>query len=41
VTMTQFGQRHVAGEVNGGGPLLRISTSSGNITLKSTTGESD
>ena len=41
VTMTQFGQRRVVGEVNGGGPLLRISTSSGNITLKSTTGESN
>jgi len=41
VTMTDFDRKHVAGEVNGGGPLLRISTSSGNITLKSTTGESD
>mgnify|MGYP001081939206 CR=1 FL=1 len=41
VTMTEFDRKHVAGEVNGGGPLLRVSTSSGDITLKSTTGESN
>jgi len=41
VTMTQFDKRHVAGEVNGGGPLLRVNTSSGDITLESATGESN
>ena len=41
VTMTEFDKKHVAGEVNGGGPLLRISTSSGDITLESASGDSD
>jgi DUF4097 and DUF4098 domain-containing protein YvlB len=41
VTMTQFDRKHVAGEVNGGGPSLRINTSSGNITLERATGEND
>ena len=41
VTMTQFDKRRVAGEVNGGGPLLRINTSSGDVTLESATGESN
>jgi DUF4097 and DUF4098 domain-containing protein YvlB len=41
VTVTGFEKKHLVGEVNGGGPLLRIGTSSGNITLKSTTGESN
>jgi DUF4097 and DUF4098 domain-containing protein YvlB len=41
VTMTEFDRKHVAGQVNGGGPLLRISTSSGDIALKSATSASD
>ena len=41
VQMTQFDKKHVAGEVNGGGPLLRINTSSGDVTLESATGESN
>lgn len=41
VTMTEFDKRHVAGQVNGGGPSLRINTSSGDITLKSATSVSD
>ncbi|MCK4306085.1 MAG: DUF4097 family beta strand repeat protein, partial [Candidatus Eisenbacteria sp.] len=41
VTMTEFDRKHVTGQVNGGGPLLRISTSSGDITLESVTGESN
>jgi DUF4097 and DUF4098 domain-containing protein YvlB len=34
VTMTGFDADHIAGEVNGGGPPLRINTSSGNVTLE-------
>jgi DUF4097 and DUF4098 domain-containing protein YvlB len=35
VTMTDFDKRHIAGEVNGGGSLLQIATSSGDVTIKS------
>lgn len=41
VTMTQFEKRHVAGAVNGGGPPLRISTSSGDVTLERSTDKND
>jgi DUF4097 and DUF4098 domain-containing protein YvlB len=37
VTMAQFGERHVVGTVNGGGPLLQINTSSGDVTLETAT----
>jgi DUF4097 and DUF4098 domain-containing protein YvlB len=37
VTMAQFGERHVLGTVNGGGPLLQINTSSGDVTLETAT----
>ncbi len=35
VTVTEFNDERVVGQVNGGGSLLRINTSSGNITLES------
>ncbi len=41
VTMAQFGERHVVGTVNGGGPLLQINTSSGDVTLERATGNSN
>ena len=41
VTVSQFEEKHMVGEVNGGGPLLRIRTSSGNVTLKRGTGGND
>ncbi|MDY6878048.1 MAG: DUF4097 family beta strand repeat-containing protein [Chloroflexota bacterium] len=41
VTMTDFDRKHVTGEVNGGGPLLQINTSSGDIALERMTSESD
>jgi len=39
VTVTEFEEKHIVGEVNGGGSLLQIHTDSGDITLKSATGE--
>jgi DUF4097 and DUF4098 domain-containing protein YvlB len=41
VTVSQFEEKHMVGEVNGGGPLLRIRSSSGNVTLKRGTGGND
>jgi DUF4097 and DUF4098 domain-containing protein YvlB len=41
VTVSQFEEKHLVGEVNGGGPSLRINVSSGNITLESATSESN
>jgi DUF4097 and DUF4098 domain-containing protein YvlB len=41
VTMAQFGEKHVVGAVNGGGPLLQINTSSGDVTLDRATDKSD
>lgn len=41
VMVTEFEEKHIVGEVNGGGPLLQIRTNSGDITLESVTGESD
>ncbi|MBC8249530.1 MAG: DUF4097 family beta strand repeat protein [Anaerolineales bacterium] len=41
VTVTQFGEKHLVGEVNGGGPLLRIKVNRGDITLEKATGESN
>ncbi len=40
VTVTEFEEKHIVGEVNGGGSLLQIHTDSGDITLESATGES-
>jgi len=39
VTVTEFEEKHIVGEVNGGGPPLQIHTDSGDITLESATGE--
>jgi len=39
VTMTEFEEKHIVGEVNGGGPSLQIHTGSGDITLESVTVE--
>jgi DUF4097 and DUF4098 domain-containing protein YvlB len=39
VMMTEFEEKHIVGEVNGGGPLLQIHTDSGDITLESVTVE--
>jgi DUF4097 and DUF4098 domain-containing protein YvlB len=41
VTMSRFEEKHLVGEVNGGGPLLRIKTDNGNITLESAVAKSD
>ncbi|MDY7075560.1 MAG: DUF4097 family beta strand repeat-containing protein [Chloroflexota bacterium] len=41
VTVSQFEEKHLTGQVNGGGPLLWMKTSSGDITLESITGGSD
>ncbi len=41
VMVTEFEEKHIVGEVNGGGPSLQIGTNSGDITLESVTGESD
>jgi DUF4097 and DUF4098 domain-containing protein YvlB len=41
VMMTEFEEKHIVGEVNGGGPSLQIHTDSGDITLESATGEND
>ena len=41
VTVTEFAKKRVAGEVNGGGPLLQIHTDSGDITLESTAVENN
>lgn len=35
VTVSEFEEKHLVGEVNGGGPLLWIKTGSGSITLES------
>jgi DUF4097 and DUF4098 domain-containing protein YvlB len=35
VTMEEFEEKHIIGEVNGGGPMLQIYTNNGNITLES------
>jgi DUF4097 and DUF4098 domain-containing protein YvlB len=37
VMMAQFGEKQVVGTVNGGGPLLQINTSSGDVTLETAT----
>jgi DUF4097 and DUF4098 domain-containing protein YvlB len=34
VTIAQFGERHVVGAVNGGGPLLQINSSSGDVMIE-------
>jgi len=39
VTVTEFEEKHIVGEVNRGGPPLQIHTDSGDITLESATGE--
>jgi DUF4097 and DUF4098 domain-containing protein YvlB len=39
VTVTELEEKHIVGDVNGGGPLLQIHTDSGEITLESATGE--
>jgi DUF4097 and DUF4098 domain-containing protein YvlB len=41
VTVTEFEEKHIVGEVNGGGPLLQIHTDSGDIKLESVTGGSN
>jgi len=41
VMMTEFEEKHIVGEVNGGGPSLQIHTDSGDITLESVTGENN
>jgi DUF4097 and DUF4098 domain-containing protein YvlB len=41
VTVTEFGEKHIVGEVNGGGPSLQIHTDSGDITLESVKGGSN
>jgi DUF4097 and DUF4098 domain-containing protein YvlB len=41
VTVSDFKEKHMVGEVNGGGPSLQIRTDSGSITLVSATNESD
>jgi DUF4097 and DUF4098 domain-containing protein YvlB len=41
VTVTEFEEKHIVGEVNGGGPPLQIHTDSGDITLETATGESN
>jgi DUF4097 and DUF4098 domain-containing protein YvlB len=41
VTMVEFEKKHIVGSVNGGGPSLRMTTGSGDVTLESMTGEDD
>ena len=41
VTTTQFDEDNIVGEVNGGGPLLRVVVSSGDITIESSPVEND
>ncbi|MCP4537555.1 MAG: DUF4097 domain-containing protein [Chloroflexi bacterium] len=41
VTVTKFETTHLVGGVNGGGPLLRLRTDSGDVILESVTSESD
>jgi hypothetical protein len=41
VTVTELEEKRIAGEVNGGGPLLQIHTDSGDISLESTPGENN
>jgi len=41
VTVSQFEEKHLVGEVNGGGPSLQIHTDSGDITLESAPGENN
>jgi DUF4097 and DUF4098 domain-containing protein YvlB len=41
VTISEFEEKHMVGEVNGGGPSLQIRTDSGSITLVSATSESN
>ncbi len=41
VTVTEFEEKHIVGEVNGGGPPLQIHTDSGDITLESAPGENN
>jgi DUF4097 and DUF4098 domain-containing protein YvlB len=41
VTVTELEEKHIVGEVNGGGPSLQIHTDSGDITLESVTGGSN
>jgi DUF4097 and DUF4098 domain-containing protein YvlB len=41
VTVSEFEEKHIVGEVNGGGPSLVVRTSSGSVTLERTTAPSD
>ncbi len=41
VTVTEVEEKHIVGEVKGGGPLLQIHTDSGDIVLESATGENN
>jgi len=41
VTISEFEEKHIVGEVNGGGPSLQIRTDSGSITLVSAANESN
>ncbi len=41
VTVSEFEEQHMVGEVNGGGPSLQIRTDSGSITLVSVTSKSE
>jgi DUF4097 and DUF4098 domain-containing protein YvlB len=41
VTMTEFEEKHIMGEVHGGGPSLQVHTDSGDIVLESATGENN
>jgi hypothetical protein len=41
VMVSEFEEKHMVGEVNGGGPSLQIRTDSGSITLVSVTNESE
>jgi DUF4097 and DUF4098 domain-containing protein YvlB len=40
VTVSEFEEKHIVGEVNGGGPSLVVRTSSGSVTLERTTAPS-
>jgi DUF4097 and DUF4098 domain-containing protein YvlB len=41
VTVTEFEEKHIVGDVNGGGPLLWLRTGSGDVRLESMTGASN